>query len=420
MSFVLTGLLVLLTLLGLPLFVTLAAGGLLATHYADLDPALLIVELNRLASSPYLAAIPLFTFAGVVLAAGGAPKRMIQLFNACVGWLPGGMAAVTIASCAFFTAFSGASGVTILALGGLMFPMLLHAGYGERFTLGLLTTSGSLGLLFAPSLPILLYGIVAGVSIDRLFLAGLVPGLLLMVMLGAFSLYVGRKTEVPRHAFAWSNLAVALREGIWDVLLPIGVIVGIFGGYLTISEASACTAVYVLILEGFIHREIHLGRYLVPLLKDTSILVGSILIILSVAMGLTNLLIDAQLPMKIFGWVKLHIYSQGEFLIVLNLFLLLVGCMMDIFSAIVVIVPLILPIARLYGIDPVHLGIIFLANLEIGYSTPPVGINLFIASQRFGRPVLSLVRAALPFLVLMLIWLLLITNIPFISLWWKN
>jgi C4-dicarboxylate transporter DctM subunit len=381
MSFVLTGLLVLLTLLGLPLFVTLAAGGLLATHYADLDPALLIVELNRLASSPYLAAIPLFTFAGVVLAAGGAPKRMIQLFNACVGWLPGGMAAVTIASCAFFTAFSGASGVTILALGGLMFPMLLHAGYGERFTLGLLTTSGSLGLLFAPSLPILLYGIVAGVSIDRLFLAGLVPGLLLMVMLGAFSLYVGRKTEVPRHAFAWSNLAVALREGIWDVLLPIGVIVGIFGGYLTIS---------------------------------------SILIILSVAMGLTNLLIDAQLPMKIFGWVKLHIYSQGEFLIVLNLFLLLVGCMMDIFSAIVVIVPLILPIARLYGIDPVHLGIIFLANLEIGYSTPPVGINLFIASQRFGRPVLSLVRAALPFLVLMLIWLLLITNIPFISLWWKN
>jgi len=420
MSFVLTGLLVLLTLLGLPLFITLAAGGLLASHYAELNPALLIVELNRLATSPYLAAIPLFTFAGVVLAAGGAPKRLIQLFNACVGWLPGGMASVTIASCAFFTAFSGASGVTILALGGLMFPMLLHAGYGERFTLGLLTTSGSLGLLFAPSLPILLYGIVAGVSIDRLFLAGLVPGLLLMLILGIYSLYIGRKTEVPRHAFSWSNLAVALREGMWDLLLPVGVIVGIFGGYVTISEASACTAVYVLVLEGFIHREIHLGKYLVPLLKDTAILVGSILIILSVAMGLTNLLIDAQVPMKIFGWVKLHIYSQVEFLILLNLFLLVVGCMMDIFSAIVVVVPLILPIAKLYGIDPVHLGVIFLANLEIGYSTPPVGINLFIASQRFGRPVLSLVRAALPFLVLMLTWLLLITNIPAISLWWKN
>ena len=420
MTFLLIGLLIVLALLGLPLFVTLAAGSLLASYQMGLDPALLIVELNRMASSPYLAAIPLFTLAGVVLAAGGAPKRMIQLFNACVGWLPGGMAGVAIASCAFFTAFSGASGVTILALGGLMFPMLVHAGYGERFTLGLLTTSGSLGLLFAPSLPILLYGIVAGVSIDDLFLAGMVPGILLMLILGIFSLYVGSRTTVPRHAFSWSNLAIALREGVWDVLLPAGVIVGIFGGYLTISEASACTAVYVLILEGFIHREIHLGKYLFPLLKDTAVLVGCILIILSVAMGLTNLLIDAQVPMKIFAWVKLHVDSQLQFLILLNLFLLLVGCMMDIFSAIVVVVPLILPIARLYGVDPVHLAVIFLANLELGYSTPPVGINLFIASQRFGRPVLSLFIAAVPFLLLMLCWLLLITYIPAISLWWKD
>jgi len=300
-----------------------------------------------------------------------------------------------------------------------MFPMLLHAGYGERFTLGLLTTSGSLGLLFAPSLAILLYGIVASVSIDELFLSGVVPGLLLMLMLGIFSLYVGSKTAVPRHAFSWSNLAVALREGIWDVMLPLGVIIGIFGGYLTISEASACTAVYVLVLESLIHREIDLRKYLFPLLKDTAILVGSILIILSVAMGLTNLLIDAQVPMKLFGWVKMHIDSQLQFLMLLNVFLLVVGCMMDIFSAIVVVVPLILPIAKLYGVDPVHLGIIFLANLEIGYSTPPVGINLFIASQRFGRPVMSLVRAALPFLLLMLIWLVMITYIPAISLWWK-
>jgi len=420
MTFLLIGLLIVLALLGLPLFVTLAAGSLLASYQMGLDPALLIVELNRMASSPYLAAIPLFTLAGVVLAAGGAPKRMIQLFNACVGWLPGGMAGVAIASCAFFTAFSGASGVTILALGGLMFPMLVHAGYGERFTLGLLTTSGSLGLLFAPSLPILLYGIVAGVSIDDLFLAGMVPGMLLMLILGIFSLFVGSRTTVPRHAFSWSNLAIALREGVWDILLPAGVIVGIFGGYLTISEASACTAVYVLILEGFIHREIHLGKYLFPLLKDTAVLVGCILIILSVAMGLTNLLIDAQVPMKIFAWVKLHVDSQLQFLILLNLFLLLVGCMMDIFSAIVVVVPLILPIARLYGVDPVHLAVIFLANLELGYSTPPVGINLFIASQRFGRPVLSLFIAAVPFLLLMLCWLLLITYIPAISLWWKD
>ncbi|MEN8106506.1 MAG: TRAP transporter large permease subunit [Pseudomonadota bacterium] len=420
MTLLLILLIVALTLLGLPLFVALASGSLLATFNAGLDPALLIVELNRLAASPYLASIPLFTLAGVVLAAGGAPERMIQLFNACVGWLPGGMAAVAIASCAFFTAFSGASGVTILALGGLMFPMLTHAGYNERFNLGLLTTSGSLGLLFAPSLAILLYGIVASVSIDQLFLAGIAPGLLLMLMLVIYSFLVGSITAVPRHRFSWRNLFIALREGIWDLLLPVGIIVGIFGGILTISEASACTAVYVLLLEGVIHREIHLGKNLFPLLRDAAVLVGCILVILSVAMGLTNLLIDAQVPMKILGWMELHVESELQFLILLNIFLLVVGCMMDIFSAIVVVVPLILPIAIRYGIDPVHLGIIFLANLEIGYSTPPVGINLFIASQRFGKPVLSLFRSTIPFLFLMLIWLVMVTYIPSISLWWQN
>ncbi|MDH5469151.1 MAG: TRAP transporter large permease subunit [Gammaproteobacteria bacterium] len=411
---------ILFALLGIPLFIALAGGSLLATWQAGLDPALLAVELNRLAASPYLAAIPLFTFAGVVLAGGGAPQRMIQLFNALVGWLPGGMAAVALTSCAFFTAFSGASGVTILALGGLMFPMLLRAGYGERFNLGLLTTSGSLGLLFPPSLAILLYGIVSGVSIDQLFLAGLVPGLLLLVVLGVYCMYHCSCTAVPRHQFSMTPLLKALREGIWDLLLPVSIIVGIFGGFVTISEAAACTAVYVLVLEGIIHREIHFTRQLPALMKDAAILVGSILIILSVAMGLTNLLIDAQLPMKILGWIEQHIESELQFLILLNVFLLIVGCMMDIFSATVVVVPLILPIAASYGIHPVHLGIIFLANLEIGYSTPPVGINLFIASQRFGRPVLSLFRAALPFLLLMILWLALITYVPYLTLWWLD
>ena len=419
MTVLLIAILVLLALLGMPLFIALAGGGLLATYSAGLDPALLAVELNRLAASPYLAAIPLFTFAGVVLAAGGAPQRMIQLFNALVGWLPGGIAAVTLTSCAFFTAFSGASGVTILALGGLMFPMLLHAGYQERFSLGLLTTSGSLGLLFPPSLAILLYGIVAGVSIDQLFLAGIVPGILLMVMLGLYCIYTGSKNSVPRHKFSMSTLRGAVCACGWDLLLPIGIIVGIFGGFVTISEASACTATYVIFLESVIHREIHLFRQLPALLVDAAILVGSILIILSVAMGLTNLLIDAQLPMKILGWIEQHIDSKLQFLILLNVFLLIIGCMMDIFSATVVVVPLILPIAASYGVDPVHLGIIFLANLEIGYSTPPVGINLFIASQRFGKPILALFRATLPFLILMLLWLALITYIPVFALWWK-
>jgi tripartite ATP-independent transporter DctM subunit len=412
-------LLVLLALLGIPLFIALAAGSLMATWHAGLDTALLAVELNRLASSPYLAAIPLFTFSGVVLAAGGAPERLIQLFNALVGWLPGGVAAVALTSCAFFTAFSGASGVTILALGGLMMPMLKHAGYHERFNLGLLTTSGSLGLLFPPSLAILLYGIVASVSIDQLFLAGIVPGLLLMVMLGLYCLFVGNRSHLQRHRFSLRVLGGELRNSFWDLLLPIGVVTGIFGGFVTISEASACTALYVLLLESVISREINLWRDLPRLLGESAVLVGSILIILGVAMGLTNLLIDAQVPMHILAWIKTRIDSPFQFLVLLNLFLLIVGCMMDIFSATVVVVPLILPIAASYHVDPVHLGILFLANLEIGYSTPPVGINLFIASQRFGKPVLTLFRSALPFLLLMLIWLGLVTYVPWFTLWWQ-
>jgi C4-dicarboxylate transporter DctM subunit len=411
--------LVLLALLGLPLFVVLGGGGLIATHEAGLDPAVLIIELTRLAASPNLTAIPLFTFAGVVLAAGGAPQRLIRLFNAMVGWLPGGLAGVALCACAFFTAFSGASGVTILALGGLLFPMLNSVGYRERFSLGLLTSSGSLGLLFPPSLAVLLYGIVAGVNIDDLFLAGIVPGMLLLLMLLFYTMLVGVRFKVPRQCFSLPELVAAIKNGVWDMLLPLGIVVGIFGGYVTVSEASACTAAYVLFVESVIFRNIDLRRQLMPLLSSTAVLVGSILIILGVAMGLTNLLIDAQIPMKLLAWMQTHINDPLTFLIVLNLFLLVVGAMMDIFSAIVVIVPLILPLAREFGIDPVHLGIILLANLEIGYSTPPVGINLFIASQRFKRPILSLFRAALPFLAIMLIWLVLITYIPEFTLWWE-
>ncbi|RRQ20080.1 TRAP transporter large permease [Thiohalobacter thiocyanaticus] len=412
--------LILLAALGLPLFVVLGAGGLYATGQMELDPIVLIVELNRLASSPNLTAIPMFTFAGVVLAAGGAPQRLIRLFNSLFGWLPGGLAAVALTACAFFTAFSGASGVTILALGGLLYPMLSCQGYRERFCLGLLTSSGSLGLLFPPSLAILLYGIVAGVNIDELFLAGIVPGTLLLVMLLLYSVFMGCKCSVPRQSFSIPELLRAVRAGIWDILLPVGIVVGIFGGYVTVNEAAACTAAYVLALESLIFRNINPARQLLPLLRDTSLLVGSILIILAAAMGLTNLLVDAQVPMQLLAWVKTHVDSQLEFLLLLNLFLLIVGAMMDIFSAIVVITPLILPLAAQFGVNPVHLGIIMLANLEIGYSTPPVGINLFIASQRFGKPILLLFRAALPFLAIMLVWLLIITYNPVLSLWWQK
>jgi tripartite ATP-independent transporter DctM subunit len=411
--------LVALALVGLPLFAVLGAGSLLYAQHSDLDAALLIIELTRLASSPNLTTIPLFTFAGVVLAAGGAPQRLIRLFNALLGWLPGGLAVVAIAACAFFTSFSGASGVTILALGGLLYPVLSKVGYPERFNLGLLTTSGSLGLLFPPSLAILLYGIVSGVNIDELFAAGILPGLVLMLMLALYAGLTGRRFGVGHHAFAWRVAARAVRAALGDLLLPVLIIVGIFGGFVTVSEAAACTALYVLALEAGVHRAIDLRRQLLPLLADTAVLVGSILIILGVAMGLTNLLVDAQLPMRLLDWLEGSVDSQLKFLILLNLFLLVVGAMMDIFSATVVIVPLLLPLAQRFGIDPVHLGIIFLANLEIGYSTPPVGINLFIASQRFEKPVLGLFRATLPFLALMLVWLMLVTYLPTLSLWWR-
>jgi C4-dicarboxylate transporter, DctM subunit len=411
--------LILLAIFGLPLFTALGAGSLLYAFQSDLDSALLIIELNRLATSPNLTAIPLFTFAGVVLAAGGAPQRLIRLFNGLLGWLPGGLAVVAICACAFFTSFSGASGVTILALGGLLYPVLMKVHYPERFTLGLLTTSGSLGLLFPPSLAILLYGIVAGVNIDDLFIAGIVPGVVLMIMLGAYAAVTGARFDVKHHAFHRHTAWQASKEAAGDILLPILIVVGIFGGYVTVSEAAAFTALYVLVLESLVHRSIALRSQLVPLLADTATLVGSILIILGVAMGLTNLMIDAQLPMRLFDWMQDSIDTPLKFLILLNLFLLAVGAMMDIFSATVVIVPLLLPLAQRFGIDPVHLGIIFLANLEIGYSTPPVGINLFIASQRFEKPVLSLFRAALPFLGIMLVWLMLVTYVPALSLWYR-
>jgi tripartite ATP-independent transporter DctM subunit len=297
--------------------------------------------------------------------------------------------------------------------------MLEHAHYRHKFCLGLLTTSGSLGLLFPPSMAILLYGIVSGVSIDELFVAGMIPGLVLLVMLSIYSIYSAPKFDIPTQDFSLRDTLKAILDCIWDILLPILIFTGIFGGFVTITEVAALTAAYVLFVETVISKEIKLIKDLPHILIDTTTLVGSILIILGMAMGLTNLLIDSQLPMQLLDFVEKFVSSPLQFLLLLNLFLLVVGAMMDIFSAIVVVVPLIMPLALRYNIDPVHLGIIFLANLEIGYMTPPVGINLFIASQRFKQPILKLFQATFPFLLIMLVWLLLITYIPFLTTWWK-
>ncbi len=412
--------LVVLALVGVPLFVVLGAGGLLASHAADISPDILIIEMNRLASSPNMIAIPLFTFAGVLMSSGGAPRRLVDFYRAALGWMPGGLAIVTIGACAFFTSYSGASGVTILALGGLLYPILVGEGYREKFSLGLLTTSGSLGLLFPPSLAILIYGIVAGVNIEKLFLAGIVPGTLLIIILAIHSIIHGRQLHVIKHEFDVKTLVATTRGAIWDIFLPIGIVIGIFGGFVSIMEAAAATATYVIFVEVFVFKEINLRTQFFGILVESCTLFGSLLAILLVALGLTNLMIDAQLPMQMLEVLEQHITSPIEFLLLLNLFLLVVGAMMDIFSAIIVVVPLILPLATRYGVDPIHLGIIFLANLEIGYSTPPVGINLFIASQRFGKPIVTLFKATLPFLLLMLIWLMLVTYVPEFSLWWQQ
>jgi len=402
-------------LMGVPVFVVICGLALYLLFAGGIDLSAIIIEMHRMATTPVLVAIPLFTFAGYLLSASGAPKRLIRLSNAVLGWLPGGLSVISLVTCAVFTALTGATGLTIIALGGILLPAMTRAKYPETFSLGLLTTSGTLGLLFPPSLPLIIYAIVAKVRIDQLFIAGILPGIFLVVLLSAFGITRAVQANVPKTRFQISEVYGALREALWELPLPIVVLGGIYSGKFAVSEAAAITAVYVLIVEVIIYREIR-WKDLPEIMKKSMVLVGAVLIILGAAMGLTNYLIDAETPMQMLDFFKTHIESKTLFLIVLNLFLLAVGCTMGIFSALVVVVPLLSPIAQAYGIDPIHLGIIFLANLEIGASIPPLGINLFIASIRFERPVLRLYVASLPFIAILLIALALITYIPWMSL----
>ena len=415
-------------LIGTPLFAILALIALLAFAAEEISSAAVVTDMVRLAGSPVLVSIPLFTFAGYLFAEAGTPQRLVRLTRAAFGWIPGGLAIVAMVACAVFTAFTGASGVTIIALGGLLMPALLSERFSPRFSLGLLTTGGSLGILFPPSLALIIYSYVAtqsagvdlanplgGPTVDRLFLAGIVPGMLLIALLGVYALWRGRRGQTPRTPFRWRELWAATRGAIWEVPLPFLLLGGIYGGKLTVTEGAAATAFYALIVEVFIYRDIPIRR-LFRVITESMTLVGGILLILAAALGLTNYMIDAEIPMQILAGIEGLITSPVGFLLALNGFLLIVGCLMDIFSALIVVVPLIVPVAQNYGIDLTHLGIIFLTNLEIGYMTPPVGLNLFISSFRFRRPILEVYAASLPFLLILVVALLLVTYIPQISL----
>ncbi len=412
---ILTGLVLLvLALAGTPLFAIIAASALLGFARGGVDPMAVVGEFFRIADMPVLLAIPLFTFAGYLLSESGAPKRLVRLSNALLSWLPGGLALVALVTCALFTAFTGASGVTIVAVGALLYPAFRHAGYEERFSLGLLTTGGSLGLLFPPSLPLILYGVVAGTNVDRLFLAGVLPGLVMVLLLGVWCLHQGGRIQ-EGAPFSWREAGAALAAAAWELPLPLLVLGGVYSGVFAVSEVAAVTALYVTVVEVGVHREVT-WRQLPGVMRESAVLVGGILVILGASLASTNYLIDAQVPEKLFAFVTTHVASKFTFLVVLNIFLLILGMILDIFSAVVIVVPLVLPLAAGYGIDPLHLGMIFLANMQIGYSTPPVGMNLFIASYRFGKPVLELYRASLPFVLLLLLAVLVITYVPALSL----
>jgi tripartite ATP-independent transporter DctM subunit len=413
-AFVAIGLLVL-TLLGAPLFAVIGAGAFVGFTREGVDLSVVAIEFFGLSETPVLVAIPLFTFAGFLLSEGQAPARLVRLSQALLGWLPGGLAIVSLVVCAVFTAFTGASGITIIALGALLFPALTEIGYDERFNLGLITSSGSLGLLFAPSLPLILYGIVAEVPIDDLFLAGLLPGLLLIVALGVYCYWRNRKVRYSGVSGSWSAARAAIVAARWDLPLPIVVLGGIYGGFFAVSEAAAVTALYVVLTELVILREIP-WRELPRIMRESMVLVGAILVILGVSLASTNLMIDTGVPQRLFAFVSEYVAGPTTFLIVLLVFLLILGAILDIFSATVLIVPLLLPIAAQYDIDPIHLGIVFLAAMELGYLTPPVGLNLFIASHRFDKDITEIYWATQPFLLVSLVAVIVIAFWPDLSL----
>ncbi len=407
--------LIILCIIGTPLFSVIAASAILGYASQEIDLMAIVIEIIGISDMPFLSAIPLFTLSGYLLSESNAPKRLVALTDVFLGWMPSGLAIVSILACALFTAFTGASGVTIIALGAILYPALKEDGYSDKFNLGLITTSGSLGLLFAPSLPLILYGVIAEVSIDNLFKAGILPGLMMIILLSFYSFSVNAKNSKSGKSFNLTKALITLKECAWEIPLPFLVLGGIYSGFFAISEAAALTALYIFIVEVVILKEIKFID-LPSLMRESMIMVGGILIVLAVSLASTNYMIDSGLPQKIFGSVSEVVDDQITFIILLLLFLIILGAILDIFSAIVLVVPILLPIAEMYEINQIHLGIIFLSTMQLGYLTPPVGINLFIASYRFDKSIIDVYSSTIPFFLILLISVILIAFLPSLSI----
>jgi C4-dicarboxylate transporter DctM subunit len=400
-------------LLGLPIFAVFGGVSLLLFWNSVTPVASVPVEMYRLVASPLLPSIPLFTLAGYFMIEGGATKRLLRVFQALFSWMPGGLALVTVVICTMFT-WAG-SGLTILSLGGLLVPVMIKTRYPENFSIGLVTASGSLGLLFPTSVPTILYCVYSQTPIDKLFIGAILPMLLMVTLVSAVGIRQGIKSNAVRDPFSPREAVAALWEAKWELMLPVIMVVGIFGGFGTLTEAAALTAFSAFIVESLIYRDLSLRRDYDKVFVECATIVGGILLILGVALGFTNYLINAEIPSRIIDWVQANVHSKYLFLLMLNLALLVVGGLMDVFAAILVVVPLLKPLAAVYGIDPVQMGIIFLANLELGYLHPPIGINLFLAAYRFQKPMSTIMWATLPFLLILFVSVLLITYVPWMT-----
>jgi tripartite ATP-independent transporter DctM subunit len=404
------------TALGLPIFAALA-GAALILGWADGTPLSSVPgEAFRLSTSPLLPAIPLFTLGGYILSAGGSSRRLLRLINALVGWMPGGLAIVVVLLLAFFTPLTGASGVTIVAMGGLLLPMLIRAGYPERTSMGLITVAGSIGVFLPPSLPVILYAFYANVPLEQLFVAGALPGLLLVAAVAGWGAMRGVLGGAGRTGFSWQEVGAALWDARFEVMMPIVLIGAMLAGLATLVETAALMVIYTLAVECLAFRDLDVRRDLPRVAIQSATLVGGFMIILGVAMALTNWLTLGQVPSRVLAWVQSFIDSRFVLLLALNAFLIVVGALMDIYSAIIVIVPLLVPLIAAYGLDPIHVGIIFLANMQLGYLMPPMGENLFLAAYRFDATLPAVYRAVLPYVAIMLAVVLLITFWPAISI----